>query len=58
MVDYLNAYGSIANTETNTDETLDLVDVFSTITSDDVGGAVDALFGEPCDVEPIKVSRY
>ena len=58
MVDYLNAYGSIANTETTTDETLDLVDVFYTITSDDVGGAVDELFGEPCDVEPIKVSRY
>ena len=58
MVDFLNAYGSIAKTETTTDETLDLVDVFSTITCDDVGGAVDALFGEPCDVEPIKVSRY
>lgn len=58
MVDYLNAYGSIAEEETETNETLDLVDVFSTITSNDVGVAFDNLFGEPCAVEPIKVSHY
>lgn len=57
MVDYLNAYGSIAEEETETNETLDLVDVFSTMTSDDVGEAIDSLFGEPCAVEPIMVSR-
>lgn len=58
MVDYRNAYGSIANTEVTTDETLDLVDAFSTITCEDISESIDALFGEPCNVDIINVERY
>lgn len=46
MVDYIESYS---------EETLDLVETFSTVTSADVAERFDDLFGEPNDVEMIKV---
>lgn len=53
MVDFKNIYGTIADDNFDTDETLDLVDTFDGITSDDVAEAVDELFGEPSLVKRV-----
>ncbi len=58
MVDYHNAYSTVSDEVNNDDETLDLVDVFSNITSGNVVESNDLLFGEQTTREPIMVAAY
>ena len=46
MVEYIESYS---------EETIDLVDTFATVTSADVSERFDDIFGEPNDVEMINV---
>ena len=57
MVDFKNIYGTLAEETSDEETTLDLVDTFDVITSDDIADAVDELFGEPSRVRGVDMLR-